>query len=643
MKKQFTQLSVISAFIILSWLAVVNAHAQPVPITSELKATDPNGVPLMTGSVVTVLGVVWSPTNLDPTSHQRYIQDTGTKLGVFIYGSGSYANAYCPAFSRGDLLYAVGTIGNYYGLLEVMLTATTENLGPSPIAPSIATVANILTLMSFDSTAQTGGEFYESQPIAIANVTVLQTINIGSTRDFNIPVGDASANTTGGYIRVDGSNFVWRIDKDTDVDDALHGRLLIRGQVIPVLVGVGCQFDTVSPYTTGYQLISMSASDFEVPEYGRVANQLNWMWATQTALMFYGMPTYKGVSIKTATGNFPYTSTAADAVRNFAYSPVYHHIYTVSVRAGTPNLQYIPVIYDATSGDTIGSLDTTGISGGTFLLCRLGADDYGAIYGCNLQSTTGIINIYRWADETSKPVNIFSYLSPARTGDGFHVQTMNDGSVKILPTGSNNSIIYIIDYNTTSGSASLFAIVTTNLLNTSPGVANLDPDTWDLWIKRYGMATYVVPSTVWMPDTIGGGKAIDVLNNPNVTVIGMDLIPAHAVTLNIVKRGGKKFLVTEDAQGRITGIGTNVASGHAIIFDITDGIPSPTGLTQAETKYYGCTDNTCICAQFHTAVDGSSCATIDKYGNVIHLVENIGIASWGPDVTSVSDWAEYNK
>lgn len=606
-------------------------------IDATLKATDPNGIPLKQYSVVTVAGVVWSPTNQDVATgrFQRYIQDTGTGYGVLVDGSGSFAASLCTTFDRGDLMYAVGSVYNYSGLLEVSLMDTTaypQNLGVSPIAPSIVTAANILDAMSFDSTILTGGEFYEGRPLAFANVTVLQTINIGTTRDFNINIGDVSSNTTGGYI-VDTSNglYVWRIDKDTDVDEALAGRLLIRGTVLPVLVGAGCQYKSGAQSVGGYQIISQAASDFTMPaELGRVDTTLRWMWSTPTTVILNGSNIYRGITIQTSRAVWPDIAIGADAIRNFAYSTANNHIYFNSVRTTDINVALKPMIIDAANGAVLGSLDTTGVSSGTFIIAAMAADDYGAIYGCNLITAAGTgFKIYKWDNESAIPVTIVStnFSAPGRTGDRLNAQTMADGSVKILATGSSNSTILIIN-----GDGTIFAIVTTNIYNTSPGTANIDPDTGDIWYKRWSSATYVISSSVWMPAAVGGSTFVNCLTQSTV-IIGTDLIPQTATSFSIVKRFGIKFLVTEDGPGKIiNSTSSAVASAHAIVFDITSGLPSPTGLTPAETKYWGRTDSTIPISQVYGTNDGVAHANIDRNGNILHLVENMALASWSGTV-----------
>lgn len=68
-------------------------------------------------------------------------------------------------------------------------------------------------------------------------------------------------------------------------------------------------------------------------------------------------------------------------------------------------------IIDAADGAYIGELNGDGISGGTFVINKIAVADDGAIYVGNL--VTGVsesspFRLYRWADETSAPVRVFS-------------------------------------------------------------------------------------------------------------------------------------------------------------------------------------------------------------------------------------------
>jgi len=66
------------------------------------------------------------------------------------------------------------------------------------------------------------------------------------------------------------------------------------------------------------------------------------------------------------------------------------------------------------------------ITGGTLTLTHVGVADDGAIYACNLTSSTSFLKIYRWSDENANPAVAFGPANPgatvARFGDSFDVR-----------------------------------------------------------------------------------------------------------------------------------------------------------------------------------------------------------------------------
>lgn len=105
----------------------------------------------------------------------------------------------------------------------------------------------------------------------------------------------------------------------------------------------------------------------------------------------------------------------ANNERGIAYAN--GHVYLAS-HAGGSTIR----ILDQTTGADLGSLDLTGLSGGTFLINNMAAGTDGAIYAANLtvQSTTSPFKIYRWATEGSVPTVAYSGdggLPGSRLGD----------------------------------------------------------------------------------------------------------------------------------------------------------------------------------------------------------------------------------
>jgi hypothetical protein len=114
--------------------------------------------------------------------------------------------------------------------------------------------------------------------------------------------------------------------------------------------------------------------------------------------------------------------------RGFAYNPTSGNLLLVSRGAGTDRIR----ILDGQTGVDKGSLDLTGVTGGTFAMNMIGVADDGAIYMANLAGnvTDGPFKIYRWANEAAVPTlayigggagNPTPPLAGTRLGDSFDV------------------------------------------------------------------------------------------------------------------------------------------------------------------------------------------------------------------------------
>ncbi|MCL6493673.1 MAG: hypothetical protein K6T54_02715 [Ignavibacterium sp.] len=116
----------------------------------------------------------------------------------------------------------------------------------------------------------------------------------------------------------------------------------------------------------------------------------------------------------------------ADTERGLAYGKtldateaVNDRVFVVSRNTGT----FVRIL-DANTGNDVGTLNTTGISGGTFALNDIAVTLDGKIIGCNLttNASTSAFKFYIWNNESSAPDTLFSYLGDAvRLGDKFTV------------------------------------------------------------------------------------------------------------------------------------------------------------------------------------------------------------------------------
>src|SRR6266545_1742371 len=154
-------------------------------------------------------------------------------------------------------------------------------------------------------------------------------------------------------------------------------------------------------------------------------------------------------SISTAEGRSYVTSETTE--RGIAYNPVTGHVLLVSRAGGLLQV----AILNAETGAEFGFLDTTGITGGTFVLSLIGVADDGAIYGANLSTSTTAPNftIYRWGSETEAPIVVYGPGDPgngvaARWGDAFNVRGSGTNT-QMIASGSTSSLAAL--FTTTDG------------------------------------------------------------------------------------------------------------------------------------------------------------------------------------------------
>jgi hypothetical protein len=116
-------------------------------------------------------------------------------------------------------------------------------------------------------------------------------------------------------------------------------------------------------------------------------------------------------------GGYSFLGTANNE-RGIAYGN--GHLYLVSRNGGN----FIRIL-DPNSGADLGSLNTTGISGGTFAVNTIGVGSDGVIYVNNLttQASTTPFKVYSWMNEGSVPVVAYNGapLAGARVGDSLAI------------------------------------------------------------------------------------------------------------------------------------------------------------------------------------------------------------------------------
>lgn len=136
-----------------------------------------------------------------------------------------------------------------------------------------------------------------------------------------------------------------------------------------------------------------------------------------------------------APGSRPYLTSGGNLERGIAYNPLTDHLILVS-RLDSPTLRSIAVL-SAASGADVGELNTNGISGGTFVLSKIGVAEDGVIYAANFgtYSASNPFKVYRWANESATPTLAFS----GDPGLGNNQQWGN--ALDVRGTGENTQIL----------------------------------------------------------------------------------------------------------------------------------------------------------------------------------------------------------
>jgi hypothetical protein len=146
-----------------------------------------------------------------------------------------------------------------------------------------------------------------------------------------------------------------------------------------------------------------------------------------------------------APGSNPYVTTD-NSQRGLGWNPVTKNIVLPSRSGGN----FVAIINGST-GIVSGTLDTTGVSGGTLAMMGAGVSDDGEIYVPNLQSGSSALSpfkIYKWTGEndTAAPTTAFSMVLPQTTSGAFRYADA------FAVYGSGTSLKFAAAGTTTSGS-----------------------------------------------------------------------------------------------------------------------------------------------------------------------------------------------
>lgn len=195
----------------------------------QINGVDADGVADSLGVLVTVTGVLHCMDFRAGSGYNLVIIDA-TGEGIYVFSTNDVSGYTDPV--AGDSIRVKGSIGQFNGLLQINAVEIDE------LATGVATNAPIVVTTLDEST--------ENQYITLENVTLVTPIATFPTANTNLDVTDGT------------NTFQIRVLTSTD----LGGTPAPQGPFN--VTGIGTQFDSSSPYTSGYQLLPCGTDAIEI-------------------------------------------------------------------------------------------------------------------------------------------------------------------------------------------------------------------------------------------------------------------------------------------------------------------------------------------------------------------------------------------
>ncbi|MBM4116659.1 hypothetical protein FJ251_02810 [bacterium] len=226
-----------SLMILLGILALA-APAAAIPI-SNLHLNNANGVPNLLGQVVTVSGVITSPDSIYSTyNYEVYVQDPTGGVNLWVSAGAATYEA-----ELGDSITVTATVANYNGLVELSTPSFVQvfhGAGYAVPAPLTITCAQLNSTFQVDHSEPNEGRLIRMDGLNIVS-GAWPTSPIGSNSSIYVTDGTATA--------------LLFIDKDTAVNGSPNPGANFSA------IGILKQYDTTSPYTSGYEIVPRFLSD----------------------------------------------------------------------------------------------------------------------------------------------------------------------------------------------------------------------------------------------------------------------------------------------------------------------------------------------------------------------------------------------
>jgi sugar lactone lactonase YvrE len=287
----------------------------------------------------------------------------------------------------------------------------------------------------------------------------------------------------------------------------------------------------------------------------------------------------------------PWMKASGDLVRGVALSPDGTKLYVASRETGYNTV----VIVNTATGDTIGRLDNTGISGGDNIISRVGVSGDGKIYLCNLRVTPTKVNtfkIYFYASDTAKPVIAFSDSVNGRQGDALAVVGSGASTFVYVggngvPSGASGTYVHIFQASTDNNDT--LTLVRAVKADGYSGALALGPNTAGLgsfWINTSGRHAALYDTSGVKLDSIQGtvlgtgvttAKPVTILGNKYILGYDYTSKKGYAVDVRYSGINAQSALITPASGANANGNGTgdviyNPKDTTIIVFGTNNGI-----------------------------------------------------------------------
>ena len=212
-----------------------------------------------------------------------------------------------------------------------------------------------------------------------------------------------------------------------------------------------------------------------------------------------------------------------DRVRGMSYNPATNHV-LVATRQGGNRI----IVLDAANGDSVGVLNMEGVAGGTFVLNKVEATSSGAIYAANLTVDGNNYKIYRWADETSAPENIFTSVGTdnigIRLGDSFGV-VQGEGNAATIFAGGGSSQTEIAKFSYDGTTATYDGKFTVAVAGGRGGFSAGNGN------------------EVWISGTNAGLEAIKMTDGASIVKVATEVVDLSVMNNRYLTYSGKEYVV----------------------------------------------------------------------------------------------------